>query len=498
MKANESRQFARSAISTPLFDLGFGIWDFGLISEIPNPKSQIPNRMSLFLKIFLWFWLAIALLIGVFSFVSWTTQNEPIARQWRILLADSFNIQVQTAGQIYQNEGQKGLDEYLMRLRSSDRVAAIAFYDQNRQKISGDELPANGLKLYEQAIQSDTVEFDRLPDETFAAKKIKLNNSADFVMIIQLKRLQPNIAPDPNTLILRILAVILTGGLVCYGLARYLTSPVGKLRAATKKIAGGELQTRVGEKAGKGRDEFSLLAKDFDEMAERIESLVTSEKRLTQDISHELRSPLARLNVALEIAKNKSNDETKPMLARIEKESNRLNEMIAQLLTLSKLESGAQELEKTSVNLKKLIEEIVSDADFEAQAKGKVVKISAIEDSRFMGSENLLRSAVENVLRNAVRYTNDQTTVEVSLKNQNGSAVIDIKDYGSGVPEDELENLFRPFYRIGEARERKSGGVGLGLAIAQRAVFAHRGTITARNTDNGLLVEIKLPVNGGR
>ena len=306
--------------------------------------------MSLFLKIFLWFWFAIAMLIGVFSFVSWTTQNEPIVRQWRIMLADSFNIQVQTAGQIYQNEGQKGLDEYLARLRSSDRVAAIAFYDQNRQRISGDELPANSLKLYDQAIQSEAVEFDRLPDETFVAKKIKLNNSTDYVMIIQLKRLQPNIAPDPNTLILRILAVILTGGLVCYGLARYLTSPVGKLRQATKKFASGELQTRVGEKAGKGSDEFSLLAKDFDEMAERIETLVTSEKRLTQDISHELRSPLARMNVALEIAKNKSNAENQPMLARIEKESNRLNEMISKLLILSKLESGAQELDKQSVN----------------------------------------------------------------------------------------------------------------------------------------------------
>jgi two-component system sensor histidine kinase CpxA len=184
-------------------------------------------------------------------------------------------------------------------------------------------------------------------------------------------------------------------------------------------------------------------------------------------------------------------------LQRIEKESNRLNEMISRLLILAKMESGAQELEKQNVNLRKLVEETVADADFEAQAKNKAVKITAIEDSRFKGSENLLRSAVENVLRNAVRYTDEKTSVEVSLRNLNGDAVIEIKDHGGGVPEDELENLFRPFYRIGEARERKSGGVGLGLAIAQRAVFAHKGTITARNTQNGLQVEIKLPRNGG-
>ena len=453
--------------------------------------------MSLFLKIFLWFWLAIALLIGVFSFVSWTTQNEPLQRQWRILLADSFNFQVQTAAQIYQNEGKAGLDEYLARIKTSERVAAVGFYDRNRQLLSGEELGQNGLNLFDKALQSETVEFDRLPDETFAARKIRLKDSYNYVMIIQLKRFQPVTAPDRNTWIWRILAVILTGGLVCYGLARYLTTPITKLQRATKKLAEGELQTRVGKKVTRGGDELSQLARDFDEMAERIETLVTQEKRLTQDISHELRSPLARMNVALEIAKQKANADSQPILQRIEKESNRLNEMISRLLILSKLESGGQELEMQNINLKKLVEETVADADFEAQAKDKSVKITAIEDSRFQGSENLLRSAVENVLRNAVRYTDERTAVEVSLKNVNGDMVIDIKDYGGGVPEDELENLFRPFYRVGEARERKSGGVGLGLAIAQRAVFAHKGSIKARNTGKGLQVEIKLPRNGG-
>lgn len=451
--------------------------------------------MSLFLKIFLWFWLAIALLIGVFSFVSWTTQNEPLVRQRRILFTESFNFQAQTAGQIYQNEKKAGLDEYLARLKNSERVAAVGFYDTNRRLISGDDLSGNGLKLFDQAIQSDSVEFDRSTDETVAAKKIQLRDGGEFVMITQLKRFPVVVSPDRNAWILRIFAVILTGGLVCYALARYMTSPIAKLQRATRHLASGELQTRVGEKVSKGGDELSQLARDFNEMAERIESLVTSEKRLTQDISHELRSPLARMNVALEIAKQKSNSDSQPILERIEKESNRLNEMISRLLILSKLESGAQELEKQNVNLKKIVEEIASDADFEAQAKGKAVKISAIEDSRFLGSENLVRSAIENVLRNAVRYTDEKTAVEVSLRNLNGDAVIEIKDHGGGVPENELENLFRPFYRVGEARERKSGGVGLGLAIAQRAVFAHKGTIKAQNTTDGLLVEIKLPRN---
>lgn len=452
--------------------------------------------MSLFLKIFLWFWLAIALLIGVFSFVSWTTQNEPFVRQWQIHIADMVDIQTETAAQIYQNEGKAGLEKYLQRIKTSERIALVGFFDRQGRQLAGDDLASKSRNLFDKTMRSSEVEFQFSPEETLAAKKTSAENPDAYALVVQVRRPQPLVVFDARSWLLRILAVILTGGLVCYALARYLTSPIVRLQAATKRLARGELTTRVGGKKGAGGDEFSRLARDFDEMAERIELLVTQEKRLTQDISHELRSPLARMNVALEIAKQKANAETKPILERLEKESNRLNEMISRLLILSKLESGGQEVEKQRVDLKKLVEETVADADFEAQAKNKAVRITAIEDSRFAGSENLLRSAVENVLRNAVRYTEEKTAVEVSLENRNGDAVINIKDHGGGVPDDELENLFRPFYRIGEARERKSGGVGLGLAIAQRAVFAHKGSITAANTGDGLAVEIKLPRNG--
>ena len=132
------------------------------------------------------------------------------------------------------------------------------------------------------------------------------------------------------------------------------------------------------------------------------------------------------------------------------------------------------------------------DADFEVQAKGKCVEVSSADSCPVMGSENLLRSAVENVLRNAVRYTAERTVVDVSLKSNNGHAVLRISDHGGGVPDEELANLFRPFYRVGEARERKTGGIGLGLAIAERAIKAHKGTITARNFNGGLQIEIGL------
>ncbi|MCA1608190.1 MAG: HAMP domain-containing protein, partial [Acidobacteria bacterium] len=280
--------------------------------------------------------------------------------------------------------------------------------------------------------------------------------------------------------------------IVCYALARYLSSPIGKIRDATRRLAEGDLQTRVGEEVGGRRDELAKLARDFDLMAERIESLITAQQRLSRDISHELRSPLARMNVALEIAKQKSNDETAPLLERIETESNRLNEMISRLLTLAKLESGSSDFHRSEINLTRLVEQVAADADFEAVAGGKSVVLRQADEARIEGSENLVRSAVENVLRNAVRYTREGTAVEIALSRANGTATVKIQDHGGGVPEDELKNLFRPFYRVGEARERKTGGIGLGLAIADQAIKAHKGSIRATNTGDGLSVEINL------
>jgi signal transduction histidine kinase len=226
-------------------------------------------------------------------------------------------------------------------------------------------------------------------------------------------------------------------------------------------------------------------------MAERIETLVTSQQRLSRDVSHELRSPLARMNVALEIAKQKSNGDSAPVLERIEAESNRLNEMISRLLTLSRLETGSQDFERSEIDLKALVEQTVSDADFEANAVGKSVRMDRAEQCSIIGSYELVASAVENVLRNAVRYTGDGTAVEVSLDRGNGHATVAVRDHGGGVPDDELKNLFRPFYRVGEARDRNTGGTGLGLAIAEQAIKAHQGNITARNADDGLVVEMK-------
>jgi Signal transduction histidine kinase len=452
--------------------------------------------MSLFLKIFLWFWLVTALLIGVLIFISWSTQREPFLGRVRGNFTNQLNVYSEIAAQVYEEDGYEGIAKFLEKLKASNQIkeACLALQPNENCFKSGSEEHAR--KIIEKAFKSGNVEFEFLTsEENYAAKRVTTSTGENLVLALQVQ-FQPAPIPfglDWRTRAIRLLAFTLTATLLCYALARYLVAPIYQLQTAARKLADGDLSTRI---ESRRRDELGRLARDFDEMAKRIETLIGSQKRLLRDVSHELRSPLARMNVALELAKQRSNDETKPLLERIETENSRLNEMISQILTISKLETRAEEIETREVNLKKLVEQIASDAEFEAAGRGKSVKILRLDECSLSGSENLLRSAIENVMRNAVRYTKPGTAVEVSLTNGDKNALITIRDHGKGVPENELKEIFQPFYRINEARERKTGGIGLGLAITKQAVKAHNGEIAAKNTGDGLQVEIKFPLNG--
>src|SRR5205807_1181304 len=221
------------------------------------------------------------------------------------------------------------------------------------------------------------------------------------------------------------------------------------------------------------------------------------------DISHELRSPLARLNVALGLARQRSGPESEAMLERIELEAGRLNELIGRLLTLARMEDGEQRVPSTPVSLEEIVLNVAEDAEFEAQARHCHVRCEIPAGSwRVRGDASLLHSAIENVVRNAIRYTREGSTVEIHLektKNAAGDqAVVRVTDCGDGVPADALEKLFQPFYRLDDARGRQTGGVGLGLAITERAVRFHGGRVSATNrAEGGLMVEIRLPMMPG-
>lgn len=451
--------------------------------------------MKLFIKIFLWFLAAIALMVGVIIFVTRTFQTEPMVSRFERSTRNQLTVYSGTATQIVNVEGEAGLRTFLNRLSDLDNRRPVSLLDSKGAAWYGAPIDSpRAPELIERTLASGGVETHFSAEErSLGAAPVEFPDGRRFVLMFSWERQPPQSLFWGSTPgYVRLAGLLATAVLLCYLLALYLTSPIRKLREATNKLAEGDLSTRVAGRIGNRRDELSDLARDFDEMAERIESLITSQQRLTRDISHELRSPLARMNVALEIAKQKAGGDSSPIIERIENESNRLNDMISRLLTLSKLESGAEEVERVRLNLAELVRDVAADADFEAQAKGKFVEVSKADSCAVMGSETLLRSAIENVLRNAVRYTADRTVVDVALTTENGHAVLSVSDHGGGVPEEELPNLFRPFYRVGEARERKTGGIGLGLAIAERAVKAHKGSITAKNTRDGLAVEIVL------
>jgi two-component system, OmpR family, sensor histidine kinase CpxA len=292
-------------------------------------------------------------------------------------------------------------------------------------------------------------------------------------------------------------ALLVSGG-ICYLLTRYLTGPVLRLRAAARRLAGGDLTARATNHRPR-RDEIGELVRDFDVMAEQIDNLVTSQRQLISDISHELRSPLARINATLGLARQRLGEN--PVFDGIERDTERLNEMIGRLLTLARLEMAPASTEMRRTDLRALVADIVSDAQRESREHGCRVDLVSNSECAIVANPELLRSAAENVIRNAIRYTAPGTAVDVYLDCGAGDeaedVILRVSDRGPGVPATELSNIFRPFYRIAGARDRASGGVGLGLAIAERVARVHGGSIHAENRVGGGL-EVILTLAPGR
>jgi two-component system sensor histidine kinase CpxA len=250
----------------------------------------------------------------------------------------------------------------------------------------------------------------------------------------------------------------------------------------------------VGAQLGAADSETAALGRDFDRMASRIESLLAAQQRLLRDVSHELRSPLTRLRLALELARNKPPDPAAAHLDRIERETERLDELIGQVLTITRLEADEAKPSRAELDLATLLDEVVDDVSFEAEATNRQLDVERVGSALVVGNPELLRAALENVLRNAVRFTGEGTTVDVVLSLDDGAAELSVRDRGPGVPDDAVADIFRPFYRVDRDRDRKTGGTGIGLAITDRAVRLHGGSLSAANaSDGGLVIRMRLP-----
>ena len=454
---------------------------------------------SLSLKIFLWFWLAV--LVGGLAFISvallWPSQTF-LGRA-----AKYFAFNLETTGRmgidLYERDGAAALEDFL---GSIETISAFKLYILTAQgePLRPASLPAGARAIGRRALTANAVQAQNWTTHPLIAQPVNSASGQAYTVLLELPEgLAQLLIQMSHALFLRIAAALLASGLVCFLMVRYVTSPVRKLQAAVRKFTRGDLGVRVGPRIGRRQDEIADLGRDFDTMAMRIESLMHAHENLLRDVAHELRSPLTRLNVALEIARKHGDDRMSGFLDRIGAEAQQLSHLITQVLVLSRLENIEVERHLEPISLEKLIERVVRDANFEGQIHSSSVVFDCRQKVTLTADGGLVHSAIENVVRNAMRFCPAGCPVKITQTVEDiegrSMAVVRISDRGPGVPPESLADLFKPFFRVATKQGRPGGGAGIGLAIAYHAVNLHRGAIRAVNRPgSGLTVEIRLPV----
>ena len=431
---------------------------------------------SLFAKILGWFLLT-AVIIVLATIVTTALTYNPYSSARQTPFSLLLSLEMSEARNAWETGGAPALDQALARFKRITRAQELIFADANGTNVLTGERHTDLLR--------DARNWSRFPfsgrgGTTFA--RFSSDGKYCLFLVTVPQRLFLSTL-QPVHLWVLILAVLL-----CYALAYHLTAPLRRLQKAVDHFGRGDLDARAEEIR---HDELGDLAGAFNRMADRIQTLLAAERRLLLDVSHELRSPLARLSVAVELAR--SGETSGLPLDRIQKEADRLNALISQMLEVTRLEGDPAQRKLAPVQLDELIGGLVDDCSIEARARGCSLTLEHPAHVAIDGDSELLRRAIENVMRNAIRHAPRDSKVEVELSNGDGHARVRVRDYGPGVPENALPRLFDPFYRVDSDRSRGSGGVGLGLSIARRAVELHQGSLRASNAAPGLLVEIDLP-----
>jgi signal transduction histidine kinase len=430
---------------------------------------------SLFAKILGWFLLTLVLVVAATILTSALTYNprgSARAAPFSVLLS----MELTEARHAFESGGAPALKDALARFSQVSRAREIIFADANGTDVlTGEAHP----EMIRDAKNWSRFPFSGRGGTTFA--RFSADGRYCLFMVTEPRSLF-FAALQPIHLWVLGLSVLL-----CYALAYNLTSPLRRLQKAVDQFGRGHLDARAQETR---HDELGELAGTFNRMADRTQTLLAAERRLLLDVSHELRSPLARLSVAVELARS---DESNGLpLDRIQREADRLNALISQMLEVTRLEGDPTQRKLVRVRLDELVGGLVDDCSIEATARGCSLTLQT-PIVTVDGDRELLRRAIENVMRNAIRHAPPESRVEVALENGGGHAKVTVRDYGPGVPPEALPHLFDPFYRVDSDRNRGSGGVGLGLSIARRAVELHHGSLHASNAGPGLLVEIELP-----
>lgn len=424
---------------------------------------------SLFAKILLWF-----LATAVIAFFGAVIISALELNPWQSPFGRLMYLQQRAAQTAWESGGATALIDYERRFHTGSDMSAVLTDARGRDLLTGKDYSASLKRAH-------------FPLSIFrAGNGVIPHRSNDgkyyYILLLPASRFGSWFFSPQAAYWLGVVT------LLCYLLALNLTSPLRKLQKTLERFGQGDLTARTNSKR---RDELGQLSRTFDRMAGRIQTLLDAERRLLLDISHEIRSPLARLGVVVELARN--SDDIEGSLNRIQKEADRLNDLVGQLLQVTRAEGDREKLAHESVRLEELLETIVDDCAIEAQARSCELRCESTSQITVNGDHELLRRAIENIIRNAIRYSPPGAAVDIELLGRAATALVRVRDRGPGVPPESLSRIFDPFYRVDPDRSRTGGGVGLGLAIARRAVELHDGILRASNANPGLLVEIELP-----
>jgi len=426
-------------------------------------------------------WLSI---VGFSATIGWL--NDKLAReQWAEEPANTFTRGMfrinQRAMRAIEMDDRKSLRDELLGIPRMSR-SHIYVLDFDNHEVLGRDVALQQLK-------------DR---RTVMEIRAHEDSQGRSYTVYTVKRAPPStiLAPGPAGTALRLAAAAILSAMISFFLARSLSVPLEQLSAASRRIAAGDLKTRVGHSLPERKDEIGRLATDFDAMASRLQAMQQANQRLLQDVSHELRSPLARLTVALEIARKKGAPNVESELDRIELESERLGALVNDVLGLLRESSETVPKVDEEFDLNVLLNDLVDVVNYEVPEGKPGITWKPVQPFPYRGDRELLWRAMENLLRNALRHTEPDNGVILSLERERKQVHLSVRDFGPGLPEGELEKIFVPFYRVQESRDRGSGGHGLGLSIAANAVRRHGGRIAARNAnDGGLIVQVSLPLD---
>ncbi|MGN6520436.1 MAG: sensor histidine kinase [Dokdonella sp.] len=453
----------------------------------------------LFWRIFVAFWIATVFLLVAFAWIATSNfETEKIPGFDITRLQASMDDLLARTGRELRHEGVESTRQWLRAASGFGPVSVYVFGPDGDELIGRSTSPtvANAAAGAFAALPLGDAPYGAIySSERLRARSIRTRGEVyAAVATLEGSFLSRLASRRPTWFWQNILVAMAVSAIFSLLFAWYVAAPLQRIRASTRRFAEGDLDARVGQLRFGRSTEIDALATEFDAMAERIKAFIESHRRLVRDVSHELRSPLARQRVALELARGGDTAQVNASLDRIECESDRLEAMLAQALELSRLETASMPMDD-HVELDALLDDVITNADYEGVPRGR--KVVLLERTRLslVGSHPALYSAFENVIRNALAYTADGSAVGVRLARIGAWASVKVRDHGPGVPASELARIFEPFYRTDTARARSSGGTGLGLAIARRAIERHGGTILAQNADGGgLEVMIELPI----